>query len=636
LLTRIATAISAPFSASQAYAAMAAASPTGAGSGAAAGSGELSKEELRAAAKRAAGPWLNAWHDTVANVKAFSPCVRLADLNATGEYLLLIADADKKLKVYKGTSLASEHALLDVPSALATFYTDLNKPQTPSVAVAAGSYIFIYRNLRPYYKFTLPPVDIAPVEQEVWAQLRAGKLEVAQALEQLGEARDNGVELSTRSINLLALAGSSLANRAEADAFVASQKALPLVQLTVATCMETLNKNMSGERAISSLVVGTESRHILIMEPSGTAIAKKFLLPSVPVFLAVQGTMDVEYRIVAACRNGNIYQIKKGKLLGTVIELETQCVGLVLLEKSMLVGCMDGVIHSFHFKGKKNYSIYCPEPICSMELLSLTRIKSQRALLVALNNGEIRLYNKKHLLHTLLPEVSQGVYQESVTAMRFGPYGREEASLILAYKSGALTIKMLQRQADLEVQSTVPGPPPEQDIPLNVPKKTKLYVEQTQREREQAVDMHRIFQRDLCKLRLSTARSFVKVITDGVGPLSSTGSTSLRLDAKVAGLGPLFKLRLALKNTGLKALVDIPLSLSYNPAIYRVRDDTLVSRIPVLVPGVEYAFDIGVECIDPMGAADPIRVFVLSSKSAVPSISAIVNMPMSEIPDKDE
>ena len=27
------------------------------------------------------------------------------------------------------------------------------------------------------------------------------------------------------------------------------------------------------------------------------------------------------------------------------------------------------------------------------------------------------------------------------------------------------------------------GPPAEQDIPLNVPKKTKLYVEQTQRER---------------------------------------------------------------------------------------------------------------------------------------------------------
>ena len=32
------------------------------------------------------------------------------------------------------------------------------------------------------------------------------------------------------------------------------------------------------------------------------------------------------------------------------------------------------------------------------------------------------------------------------------------------------------------------------DIPLDVPKKTKLYVEQTQRERDQATEMHRIFQ----------------------------------------------------------------------------------------------------------------------------------------------
>jgi len=59
------------------------------------------------------------------------------------------------------------------------------------------------------------------------------------------------------------------------------------------------------------------------------------------------------------------------------------------------------------------------------------------------------------------------------------------------------------------------GPPPEQDIPLAVPKKTKLYVEQTQREREMAPEIHRRFQRDLCKLRLTTARAYVKTLTDG-------------------------------------------------------------------------------------------------------------------------
>ena len=98
--------------------------------------------------------------------------------------------------------------------------------------------------------------------------------------------------------------------------------------------------------------------------------------------------------------------------------------------------------------------------------------------------------------------------KDTVTGMRFGSYGREANALILTHKSGALTIKMLRRRVDFEKMSLTTGPPPEQDIPLNVPKKTKLYVEQTQREREQATEMHRIFQRDLCKLRLQVSWIF--------------------------------------------------------------------------------------------------------------------------------
>lgn len=46
---------------------------------------------------------------------------------------------------------------------------------------------------------------------------------------------------------------------------------------------------------------------------------------------------------------------------------------------------------------------------------------------------------------------------------------------------------MLQRQANPDVSDLMPGPPREQDIPLNIPRKTRLYVEQTDREKEQAV-----------------------------------------------------------------------------------------------------------------------------------------------------
>ena len=54
-------------------------------------------------------------------------------------------------------------------------------------------------------------------------------------------------------------------------------------------------------------------------------------------------------------------------------------------------------------------------------------------------------------------------------------------------------------------------------------------------------------QRDLCKLRLSTAKHYVKIITDGQGPVSYAAGASLRLNAQVQGLGPLFKIKLSIQ-----------------------------------------------------------------------------------------
>merc|ERR1712166_911543 len=96
---------------------------------------------------------------------------------------------------------------------------------------------------------------------------------------------------------------------------------------------------------------------------------------------------------------------------------------------------------------------------------------------VALSNGEVQLYNQRQLLDKF------SVGERMITALKFGSYGREDGSLALAYKSGGLTLKIMPRHANLDVTNETAGPPPEQDIPLNVPKKTKLYVEQTKRER---------------------------------------------------------------------------------------------------------------------------------------------------------
>merc|ERR1711935_77413 len=288
---------------------------------------------------------------------------------------------------------------------------------------------------------------------------------------------------------------------------------------------------------------------------------------------------------------------------------------------------MDNVIHCFHFKGKKNHSIYLQSPISCMSLLQITKSRVAKALVVATNNGEVRLYNGKHL-------ISVSKTNDVVAGIKLGTFGREEGSMVLSFKSGALMVKILQRSANLEVANTTPGPPPEQDIPLDVPKKTKLYVEQTKRERLHATEMHRTFQRDLCKLRLDTARSYVKIITDGQGPMSYTSGSSIRLSAQVQGLGALFSIKILVQNTGTKPIFDINLVATFNQQLYKVERPHI--PVPVLVPGLQYKYHLDILCIDEDGSAEPVQVYVCGSHSVVPMISAIVNMPLSDIILGDE
>ena len=76
-------------------------------------------------------------------------------------------------------------------------------PRTPAIAVASGPYVFIYRNLRPFFKFTVPSMEISETELTIWSKLKNNEIEVENALEKLIEARDNGCNLSYRSTEFL-------------------------------------------------------------------------------------------------------------------------------------------------------------------------------------------------------------------------------------------------------------------------------------------------------------------------------------------------------------------------------------------------------------------------------------------------
>jgi Bardet-Biedl syndrome 1 protein len=49
--------------------------------------------------------WLDAWSDPVAGLSAFSGCMHTCNLFGDGDWRLVVADADKKLKVgWRGTA----------------------------------------------------------------------------------------------------------------------------------------------------------------------------------------------------------------------------------------------------------------------------------------------------------------------------------------------------------------------------------------------------------------------------------------------------------------------------------------------------------------------------------------------------
>jgi len=172
------------------------------------------------------------------------------------------------------------------------------------------------------------------------------------------------------------------------------------------------------------------------MEPTGVKERKRILLPSVPVFIQVYGQLDVDHWIYVACRDGKIVVVKDGKLSDQTFDIECKPVGMIYMNKSINIAGMNNRIHSYFAKGKKNYSIYTPHPIVCIEKMEIQGTKQTKCLLVALNNGEIRVYNSKYLLNCIKTD-------DVVWGMVFGVLGREEGSLVINFKSGGITIKML-------------------------------------------------------------------------------------------------------------------------------------------------------------------------------------------------
>nr|CCC93029.1 unnamed protein product [Trypanosoma congolense IL3000] len=483
----------------------------------------------------------------------------------------------------------------------------------------------MYHELRPFYRFVVPSVKLDAAEAAVWKSLGAGKLAVTDACVMLKECRMKGVELSTRSADLLATSTPEDQQRT-----VRLYKGLPLEQPTVVTCLGSLWLDAAEEGACSCLVIGTEAQQVYVLKSFFTEIEFQVQLPGVPVCIVTLGTRQADHRIFVACRDSCVYTIKNGTLSDYVIYCDGPILQIVCYDNLIVAASARNTLSYYKHKGKCEATVFLPSPVTSIATLLDGVTGKARGVVVTLSCGAVRVYVGKSLLN------ETQVYGK-VTGMRFGRLGREDAALVLVMQNGSLVVEVLHRSACFEYKKIQDsGPPAEQDVPIPVPPLTSVFIAHAERERAYSVDVHRLFQRDLTLMRLSAAKAFLslmssKCATGGtesdevVAARSSRYSNSIRVVTSVQGLGPTFKVKVKIQNISKKVLRDLFIVAVYPAAAYRVPKSIL--GVPFILPSMISTYEILVERVDDSVADEGIDLRVVAPDGGMFLASVAVKMP---------
>eukprot|EP01013_Petalomonas_cantuscygni_P004599 TRINITY_DN1499_c0_g1_i2.p1 TRINITY_DN1499_c0_g1~~TRINITY_DN1499_c0_g1_i2.p1 ORF type:complete len:615 (+),score=148.63 TRINITY_DN1499_c0_g1_i2:68-1846(+) len=568
-----------------------------------------------APAKKPKPIWLDGWNDPFAGVSCWSQTMVTGDFSGNNDFRLVVADECKKVKIFGDTAMVDQLQFAGLPTAVISWYASL-KDRIPLLAVATGPYLYLYHNLRPHWKFTLPPMPIAPEESDAWASHASGRISTARLGELLEACKDQGTLMTARALDFISLETSEAR-----DSFLAAVAGQPLEHQTVTTTMTVLRKTTeesAAQVAVSCPVIGTESRQILILDPSARSVLKRVQLSGVPSHIVCVGTYDGDYRIVCALRHGGLVTVRDGDVVSHLADVEAPVCGLVRVERLLVASTMAKTLIGFHLRGRRQFVVNVPSPVQALAPIAIDTMRAPKAYVVALENRELRVYAGKVMLNSIRT-------RDVVSGMLFGRYAREDGALVLAHRSGGVAIKVMSRFASLEGGQKQPPPP----LPkIDFPKKTTVWVEQCERERTHAIDIHRAFQRDLCHLRLRVMRQYVAVVTAGGGASSLASSTNLRITVTVVGMGPRFKLQIALLNTSTKAAGSLD-CVVMSSALYEV--EPAVFHVPFLPPALGVASEVDVTALMPDEPPEDIRVVIVPAHGSTPVVAALVRMPAPEV-----
>uniref|UniRef100_A0A0N4ZHJ9 BBS1 domain-containing protein n=1 Tax=Parastrongyloides trichosuri TaxID=131310 RepID=A0A0N4ZHJ9_PARTI len=558
--------------------------------------------------------WVGALWDPSAKISTRGSLAVLSDVLGDNDYKLLLVDMAEntpKLRMFKGINPVAESALTSIPTGVVSFYNSLTNPPTPCIGLSTGNSVLIYRSLKPFYKFTLPPQEINPIEQALWDGIASKQITVEQLIKGIERLRE------TISFDELTPCTQRLYLLDDIDdkrLFAESQAKNPLTFYSTITCLQTIKRSAMEDIDIDVLIVGTEHKQIIFVDTQAFTVIKIITIPGIPARIQSDGGYDVDCRIYILTRDNEVYCLKKvGSIFSCklMITIERTCSWFVRMKNKLVFSTMDNIIYFYSMKGKCLYTIkpelhvICIEPFYYQP-------RQYWGLLVAVK-GEIRLYMENVVVDRMKVD-------SDISWIKYGKMGREDGVMTIVTINGGLMVKIFRRTAILDEKEAIKSLV-SPVTKLSIPKKTKAFVNQSMRERENPIQMHKIFQRDLFMLKHYITKSYAELQGSQLASETYTKETnSVEMQVEINGFGPEFKLIINLTSTKKNILKNLIVVIQGNMDEYYIEKPLI--PICSLVPNFTQSYYTLIKSIQQnTGSAGDIKIVLMDT-----NINEIANM----------
>ena len=590
--------------------------------------------------------------NNIARIKAFNTYIALGDILQDNNYRLIVIDTSKNLKIFKGNVLQDESKLSIFPAGLIVYYGDdpSSKNIIPLLAVAGGNTIFIYRNLKGIIKYPLPDQKMNGEESSIYQQYNNGLIDGTNCLNQLQNLADRLVAINfdydndndndnnddnenndnnnnsnkdkenkNEPLSQMTLELLSLKTEEAQLKFLEDNKNTKVLIRNYITCINYIKKDNSNDLKTSSyLIVGTETCLIYVIDHNNKTPLLKKRIYEVPFIIETQGGYNAEHKIFVSDRGCNVYILKKDIILNKFI-MPQPLVNLLIARNNFYIGTIGNNYISYTLSGNIVFKINQPSIITCMEIY-YRKSEDLNIIIIALKNKEVRFYNDKKLI--IIMNVHDNIF-----GMKYGKFQMTEDCLVLSTYSGIIMIKNFGN--DIKFSEIKYEEKKKEEGKILVPKKSPLYLDLIEREKENSFHMQNTFQNDLLRIRYKAMDSYVKMLKIGNAPQNYSSSSTIKISGFLEGLGPNFKLNLILDNSGNEPIFNGILTIDYNRKIYYFDKESII--LSIIMPHIPIKYSLNFKNISESGSSGMIKIIIVDKFQNSPLIQYTIKVPVSEL-----